>query len=64
MVEELIAEGYTPAQVMGILIADYGASPADAALIVSTALGGTGDVVVEELDELVPPGAVEEPEGE
>lgn len=54
MVEELIAEGYTREQVADLLVAAYGLSPGDAELMVATALGEPGDLVMEELDELVP----------
>lgn len=46
MVEELIAEGWTPQQIVGLLERDYGMSNANAILFVQTALGGPGDVLV------------------
>lgn len=45
MVEELIAEGWAPDDIVALLVRDYGVSVGDAGLTVQTALGGPGDVL-------------------
>lgn len=50
MVEELIAEGRTRDDVIRILVQDFGMNRGDAWLMVDTALGGEGDMVVEKID--------------
>ena len=52
MVEELIAEGHTREQVVQILIDEFGLSPGDAELMVATALGEDGDLIVTVVDDL------------
>jgi hypothetical protein len=56
MVEELVAEGLSPAEIVDLMVAQYGLSPGQAELAVQVALGGPGDYIVEELEELVPDG--------
>jgi len=46
MVAELIAEGYTPAEVVEIMQRSFGMSAGDAELYVRTALGETGDMQI------------------
>lgn len=53
MVEELIAEGRTPDEVVDFVMTNLGLSEADALLYVNTALGGTGDVVMADVDALI-----------
>lgn len=56
MVDELIADGWTPQQIVGLLERDYGMSNANAILYVQTALGGPGDVIQ---DPGPPPGVLD-----
>jgi hypothetical protein len=52
MVEELIAEGMAPGDIETLLVGQFGMTPGDAQLLISTAQGGPGDVldVVEDAD--------------
>lgn len=58
MVDELIADGWTPQQIVALLERDYGMSNANAILFVQTALGGPGDVIE---DPGPPPGDMLDP---
>ncbi len=43
MIEEMLAEGLTPAQIQQELVDGFGMTPGDAGLLIQTALGGPGD---------------------
>lgn len=53
MVEELIAEGRTADEIVEFVMGALGMSESEAELYVNTALGGTGDVVITDVDELI-----------
>lgn len=57
MVEEMIAEGMSPDEIVTVLEEQFGMTSGDAELLVDTALGGPGDLLTDE----EPPDAPSEP---
>ncbi len=43
MIEEMLDEGLTPAQIQQELVDGFGMTPGDAGLLLQTAMGGPGD---------------------
>ncbi len=52
MVEEMIAEGMSPDEIVTELVDQFGMASGDAELLVDTALGGPGDLLVDDGPEL------------